>query len=215
MQSIQGNSLDRNEAPLRTREPIVLVSLVFLVALATVGRAQEFPRFQTRSANQLFEPILTEDVEGTWKSNPQEAKADAIDSARRVVTEFLRAQNPPIDWVPSEEFVKKQLIKSASEKPLTKDFGPDVGLLYQTKIRIVVTNQALTEMVQQSRLHRMQERQVDLFKVFACLVPLLVILSVYLRLEEWNKGKVSLGWLRLAAASCVGAAGSLGFWLWH
>jgi hypothetical protein len=196
-------AVDGRRVP-RRREPVLAVSLWMLCWLATGALAQDGlrPRLGAGPPPAPTEQkVFSARVEGTWKKTVEEAREDALENARDRLVAYLRAQNPPLEWAPSPAYLQQhKMIKE--DKPTPKEFGDDVGTMYQARLRVEVTAREFEEMARQDRHYRSEQRQVLLLKVLGGLLALLVAVAGYVRLDEWSKGYYT-GWLKLAAAVAV------------
>jgi hypothetical protein len=193
--------------------PTLFLSLLALCWLAAVAQGGNF--WKARSARPVPDPaleekVLSEQVEGTWKKTPQEAKEDALENARTRVIAYLRRQNPSVDWTPPADYVQTALVKE--EKVERKEFEADVGTMYRVRLGLEVAGKDRAEMMRRARHYLMEQRQACLLKVLGAMVALLAVAAGYVRLDDWSKGYYT-GWLRLGAVSCAALVMGTGVWL--
>jgi hypothetical protein len=148
-------------------------------------------------------------VVSKWETTKADAEQSALSAAQIEVIDYVRSQEPPLEWTPSLDFVRTLRKVTKEEK---KDFGSGVGHMYRVTLEVKVTPQSRKEMWQHDRNLRAQQRMLWLARLLAGMVALLAAVAGYFRMEEMTKGYYT-GWLRLAAAGFVGAAAVMLFLL--
>src|SRR5262249_61759272 len=100
---------------LMRKEPITFVGVLLLISLATGARAQEFwnPRLTPgrygTPARAPSEVYWGDTAESRYCETEQEAKSDALEKAQAKLISFLRSQDPPVEWTPPLDFVKRMV----------------------------------------------------------------------------------------------------------
>ena len=163
---------------------------------------------------------LAQTVVGTWQKTKDDAERDALEKAQETLLFYLQKREPSVLWRPDLEYIRKNLVKGTDFE--SKEFDdPNVGLMQRASLEIQVSRRDRDAMLRQDRDHKQElvdrfrahvaeQRLHRLSKVFGALVALLAGAAGYIRLDELTKGYYT-NWLRLAAASFVGAAGA-GLW---
>jgi hypothetical protein len=146
-------------------------------------------------------------VKGVAASEKDAVQA-AFAKARQGLLDYLQAQVPPIDWPPPDDFVEKHL--KISDREVIKEEVDDDQTIYQAKFSVEVTPENRQEILQSAHHYRIEQRLMDIGKIFAVLIALLAGVAGYIRLDEWSKGHFP-AWLRLAALGLLAAAG-VGVW---
>jgi hypothetical protein len=149
---------------------------------------------------------------GSLESARQKALKEAYDD----FLQYLRNQNPPIEWKPSSpEFVRKHLKTEWKDEKITQDDQSlddlqKVDRIYQVTLSVEVLPKHREEILKLDQRFHAEQRLLWLAQIVGCLIALLAAIAGYVRLDEWTKGYYS-GWLRLAAVGFIGAAGA-GLW---
>jgi hypothetical protein len=209
--------------------PLLVVGLVFFCGVAlwmrpseearvAEARAREERQYATgprkpKAPEDSANPLWTTTVEGTGLSDKKEARQNALVEACAKFRDFLREQQPPVEWMPTPDDVQKRLQPDwHEEKALEKD-DPVLGRfkVFQVSLTVQLGAEQCDKIVKLDQNHRMQQRMLWLGKIFAGVVVLLIAVAGYIRLDEWTKGYYS-GWLGLVAAGLIIAAG-VGVWL--
>ena len=152
-----------------------------------------------------------------WGRTQADAEEFALIKAQAKVGEFLREQQPGINWVPYTGFIKKSLVKGESQrlKEFDKELGQGpVGHAECWALTIAITPDTYRTMLRMEREHhlqllraerevRMGERMGILGKLLMAVVALLAAGAGYLRLEDWTKGYYTW-WLRAAVIGFLG-----------
>lgn len=211
---------------LTRKEPITLVTVLLLVGLTTAARAQDFwnprltPGRHVTPARAPGEVFWSATVESRYSETEQEAKNDALEKAQAKLISFLRSQDPPVEWTPTLDFVKK-MVKAEGYKDMDgnarREFEAKVGpgAMMQALLRLEMTNRDHDEILRKDRDQRIEQRQILWLKVFGVLIGFLGLSAVYVRLDEWTRGYYT-GMLRLAAAGGAAAiAAAAGLWFFH
>ncbi len=178
-------------------------------------------------------------VVGGWMSTPEEAVQDALDKARLKVDDYLRAQDPPMEWSVDRTYLRNNLwidlpateseFKAQKwEQPEEKNFGhkaqvesgefDGLGRMYRAAVAVRVSDKAREEFEKQEQIYQAKQRQDRaahrqgvLARVLGGLVAFLAVVACYLRLEDATKGYYTT-LLRLAALGLVALVGA-GIWL--
>jgi hypothetical protein len=132
-----------------------------------------------------------------------DAYHDALEKAQQKVTQYLRAQSPPVQWMPTTEEIER-LVKDQKEDEPPRDVK-ELGLNHQMKLQVAISPEDFKKILQFDGRERMEERLLFLLKALAAVVAVLAAIAGYVRLDEWSKGYYT-GWLRLGAAGFVAAA---------
>ncbi len=143
-------------------------------------------------------------VEG-WGKTEADAEQVALDKACAKVGDFLKHQDPPIQWHPSRDFVDRNLVKE--RKPEAKEL-PDLGQMYRVSYEVKLEPKYYREILEYDRQDRAEQRHILLAKVVGALLAVLLAVFGYFRLEEMTRGYYTL-WLRLGALALIGVAGAL------
>ena len=145
----------------------------------------------------------------------EQARSSALWKATVEFTEFLRDRSPAIEWEPSTDFVRDHLtLRWGEEKRKSNASDPVLEEIYEIGLIAEATPVTGEEIVKQDRRHRSEQRLLWLGGIVAGLVVLLGGIAGYLRLDEWSKGYYT-GWLKIAAASFIAAAGTALWWWMH
>jgi hypothetical protein len=152
-------------------------------------------------------------VAGSTESARQKAVNEAYDEFRA----YLHEQNPPIEWKPpSPEFIRKHLKTEWKDELVKRDDQnldelEKVDRIVQVTLSVEMLPKHREEILKLDQRFRAEQRMLWLAKVVGCLIAFLAGIAGYVRLDEWTKGYYS-GWLRLAVAGFIGAAGA-GLWM--
>jgi hypothetical protein len=186
------------------------------------------PAFQEQSWKVVGKRMETKD----------DAITSALQEARGEVKAFLEEQQPPVKWIPDLSFVRKYLVIDMSSKDDVPDgekgnwkeidinhhqayeetrvLDDPVGETHRVCLKVTITPDSWGKILeeQQNQLVHfrnsvMKDRMLFLLKIMIGMVALLATVAGYIRLDEWSKGYYT-NWLRLAAMSCIAAAG---WWL--
>jgi hypothetical protein len=203
---------------------------LFLMIAAVFGRhaTAEAPRAPAVAAKPpAHAPSWV--VKGEWMTTDEEAIQDAVGKAQAKVTEYLRAQAPPIQWSPDADYIKQHMLTDvkADDKELAgwEDVRPvranrgtalveskhfeGLGDLRRAALRVEISPSVTNELPTLEAKYQADQREVRatarqgmLAKVLAGVVALLVAVAGYLRLEDATKGYYTT-LLRLAAVAFV------------
>jgi hypothetical protein len=138
-------------------------------------------------------------------ADQQDADDAALQKARDKLIAYLRGQDPPLEWQPSDEYVDKNLVKEREPVKELEGLVPD-SKVYERTLKVDVDPKHFREMVDMDRRERVGERQLLLARILGGIVALLVAVFGYFRLEELTKGYYT-GWLRVGAVLLVAAVG--------
>jgi hypothetical protein len=137
-----------------------------------------------------------------------DAKEDACAKAWDQINSYLREQNPPIEWTPSRDFVRKHLARNwGAEVPIEID---ELGTVIQIPLHLELTPADRQLIARHEHDYRVEQRHEGLAKILVGLVALFAAIAGYVRLDEWSKGYYT-GILRFAAAAFV-LASAAGMW---
>jgi hypothetical protein len=145
----------------------------------------------------------------------ESARQSALIDAYHQFLEYLKDQNPPIEWSPaSPDFVLQHLKTEWKEEKIRED--DEIAKLrklpttYETTLAVAVLPKHREAILKLDQRYHSEQRMLWLGQVLGCVIALLAGIAGYVRLDEWTKGYYS-GWLRLLAVGFVGAAGA-GLW---
>jgi hypothetical protein len=208
---------------------------VFLLA-AAVCSGRQAPVRPAAAAEHLSPSWV---VAGEWMTTDEEAVQDALEKARGKVNEYLRAQNPPMEWPIDPTYLRQKLWadlpandvnflalkwndprekKLAHVAQVQADEFKGLGRMYQAAVQVTISQFARDDFQRQERVYQVKKRQDRaaarqgvLIRVLAGLVAVLTAVACYLRLEDATKGYYTT-LLRLAAVGFVTLVGA-GIWL--
>jgi len=129
----------------------------------------------------------------------EDAHQVAVEKAQQVVIEFLRSQDPPIEWTPSLNYVQNHLTKNSADEA---NEIVELGKTYRRKLKVEVDGRTYREMLNFDRHERMEQRHSLLLKVLGCFVALFIAIAGYIRLDELTKGYLT-NWLRILGISAL------------
>jgi hypothetical protein len=206
--------------------PVRLTSLVILALLVGSGYGRADGRLP-RKVRSLFAPqakpqptdaearqrdiVLSWQVDG-WGNTREDAWQRALENARTELPVHLAQHDLALDWQPSSNYIKENLVKGTPEYLNPEDFREPVGLAQGVRLQIEITAKDWQHMLQEDRQMRSESRMLILAKMLAGFVAFLGAVAGYLRLEEMTKGYYT-AWLRLAAIGFVTAVGAGLWWL--
>jgi|SRR6516164_104079 hypothetical protein len=180
-----------------------------LVALGFRSFREEYSKSSTKE--QGSSTNLTSQWSVIGRGDTEEnARLNALDKSKDQLTVYLHNLNPPVEWVPSDDFIEKSL-KLEWEKQVPEERYIHEGLTHKVRLVMEVTPKNRNELWSMDKSLRIEQRQFSVLKILAVVVAVLLAVAGYVRLDEWSKGYYTT-WLRLGAASIVGAAGA-GIWL--
>jgi hypothetical protein len=168
--------------------PSAWVSLL-AVFLLTGAVCNNLTKAQARSAippKPKPEALPSWVVAGDWMTTSQEAVDDAMEKARAKLTEYLRAQDPPMEWDPDRAYIQQKLwqnldssdeaLKAFNDEQLqandvksvavnghavqvvTRSFD-GLGEMRRAAVRVTVNAFARNEFDTQDQLYRVKQRQ--------------------------------------------------------
>jgi hypothetical protein len=156
---------------------------------------------QAAPSNSLLETAISKwptEITGYGKKTLDKAKSDGIEEIIKRINAVLRAQNPPLlTWHPDEDYVKRHVLNGegkAGEEEVTDAGGETIRYktwVYAVRPLDLVELAALDREAQ--RLARRQERVVLGLEVFAGSILVLTLLTGYLWLDAWMKGRYPRG----------------------
>jgi hypothetical protein len=163
-------------------------------------------------------------VVGTWQKTKEDALQAALEKAQEELLSFFQNRDPSFLWKPDLDYIRTKLVKGTAEesKDFRKDFNDThVGLMHRATLELQISRREREfmrsrghdyrrELQDKQRMLIAEYRMHGLSKFFGAAVALLAGLGGYIRLDELTKGYYT-HWLRLAAASLIGAVGA-GLW---
>jgi hypothetical protein len=141
------------------------------------------------------------DVRG-WGLNREDAEKDARKKAAEKVTAYLRRQQPPTMWTVTSDYVRDCLQIGSPErhKELDKDLGEAKAKCWTIRVKVsskdlaAMARLAQQEQAEQRRAAQAavsQERMAILGRILVGLLAAAGALVVYVRLDNWTKGRYS------------------------
>jgi hypothetical protein len=162
-------------------------------------------------AKSLPPSVHLKAVEGTYCDTQEKARNDVLVKARAAVIEALRAQQPPVDWQPSVDYVREHLVTRLVESK----FHPDEALLDETmwigRAEITLTPEEQRAILKMDREHTARGRVWLAGSWAAALALALGAVAGYVRAEQATQGYLTV-WLRFGLLVAFAAAGAL-VWL--
>lgn len=147
-----------------------------------------------------------------WGKTLDDARQDAMTKAYGQFLEDLRNLNPPVEWRPTADYLETQLRNRPQwGEEGTQTLPEPVGRMRHVTLTMEITDQDRQEIRRLDQEVRREGRLFFLAKILAGVLVFLTAVAGYIRLDEWSKGYYT-AWLRLGAASLVGAAGAA-IWL--
>jgi hypothetical protein len=153
--------------------------------------------------------ILSFPVKG-WANTREDAEQRALENARTELPVHLAERDLALDWRPSTNYIKDNLVKEGPEYLQPEDFQEPVGRAQGVRLLIGITAKDWQQMLREDRQMRSESRMLVLAKLLLGFVAFLGAVAGYLRLEEMTKGYYT-AWLRLATIGFVTAVGA-GIW---
>lgn len=155
-------------------------------------------------------PNRSGDEQASWVTGfgttREDAIQDAVDKAHDKILIALSRQMPNLQWLPSQKYVGTNLVKDPQYLP--SEDRPGLGTVRKVRLRVEVTAEEKSKILQMDRRYRVEQRMLLVAKGLGVLVLLLAAVAAYIRLDEFSKGYYTL-WLRLAgllaAVVAVGA----------
>lgn len=138
-----------------------------------------------------------------------DAYQSALRKAQKDLVAYLRAQSPPIRWTPTLDELGR--VAHLTKEGRMKDFGKDVGLMYEAHVRVDLTSQDRALIGERDRSEQLEDRVSAALRVLLGAVVVLAGVAGYVRLDDWSKGYYT-NWLRVGVAGVVAAACGL---FWH
>jgi hypothetical protein len=143
-----------------------------------------------------------------------DAKKEALKHLVEEMTAFLSNQDPPlVAWRPSIDYVKRNVIMDGGTP------GPDVPIenigaskcwIYSVRTLDLAALRALDQEAQ--RAERRQERVILASQFFGGFALILAVLTGYLRVDEWTRGRYRR-WLQMASVAILVLVGAGWGWL--
>jgi hypothetical protein len=144
-----------------------------------------------------------------WGETREDAEQMALENARRDVLKYFAEHNQPLEWQPTVEYIKRNLIKDLKVLP-AEDLEEPLRRWVGIRLWIEIAPEKWQFILREDRRARSESRMALSGKVLAGFVAFLGAIAGYLRLEEMTKGYYT-AWLRLAAIGFVTAVGA-GIW---
>lgn len=143
--------------------------------------------------------------ESKYCTSPEEAEDGALRDAWSKVVGWMRTAQPPLDWTPPLDFVRR--MQKGRVEVQTKDLevdGQSPITAYKGTVEVELSPKQRSEMLRADHRQRVRNRMMLLGAMTAGLVGLLMTLSGYIFLDERTKGFYT-GRLRLLAFACLTA----------
>jgi len=150
-------------------------------------------------------------VTGWPHKDEKDARNSALQKAGERVSEcYLKTLNPPIDWVPTPDFIRddkyKIVTNESTERQTIKD-DPNAPPMTSVTLNLEISDSTLKAIQEQDRHYRVEQRLWFLGRGLGGLVLLLGAIAGAIRLDEWTKGyfplPLKLGLVVLAAAGAA------------
>ncbi|WP_406694500.1 hypothetical protein V5E97_25840 [Singulisphaera sp. Ch08] len=141
-------------------------------------------------------------VKGRISATESRARDDARVQLQHQVTAWL-ATDIPASWKPPAPLIDRLIVRSEIE-PVEKDYGT----LYKATLHIDSTPARRAEIIAAYQHELVVRRMVLMGGGLAAILTCLAAVAGYIRADEATKGYYT-NWLRVAAASGVGASGVL------
>ncbi len=203
--------------PYRSGAPtwsLMVLGILFFCLVAFGFRLREVmaTEGQTPPAVPIAQPYPDPSAQWTitaegWGETTADARRDALTKAHSQFLEGVRNLNPPVQWRPSADYLDRHLHQRLHWEEDTRTLGDPVGRVEHVMLTVNLTDQDRQEIRQLDQQVRREGRLLFLAKILAGVLVFLAAVAGYIRLDEWSKGYYS-GWLRLGAASLIGAAGA-------
>jgi hypothetical protein len=182
--------------------PFVVVSLLAAAVGfgGLVACAADAKKTEAAAERNSFSNIVTE-----VGVTPDDAEHVARRTARKEVLDFLRGQQPPLEWRRPTDELDRYVVKDSvqTEKITQEERIPfELGYRYRTTLKVEVKPRDYREILEADYHHELEERHWLVGKILAGLVVLLGTVSLYFRLDEWTKGYYT-NWLRIGAATLL------------
>lgn len=143
------------------------------------------------------------DWKESWKASPQQSLDEAVALITVELSDYLRNQQPPIEWTPPAGFVENLVKRSVKLKEKQLADAPGTKK-YRYDGTVEVTPALRAEIARHDREFRSQQRMLWLALGVAGIVALVSVVAAYVRMDEMTKGYYT-GWLRVAAVGFLGA----------
>jgi hypothetical protein len=143
--------------------------------------------------------------------NLEEAENDAVEAACKEVKLYLVRTHSGLCWTPDPAYLRKSSIVHSRE--WTKRDLATTGPVIEVTYRVTLTPAQLQEIESFDRHQRVQDRHRWLGLLLAGVAAGLVVLKLYLWLEELTRG-YSTNLLRAAALVILGLVIAVLIWLW-
>jgi hypothetical protein len=205
--------------PYRSGAPtwsLMVLGILFFCLVAFGFRLREVMAFEgptTPGANPAVKPYSSTHevwhvVKDGWGKTGEDARRDALTKAYDQFLNEVRGMSPPVEWRPTADYLETRLGNRLRWTDEPADTFPDpVGRMEHVKLTVDITDQDRQEIRRLDQEVRREGRLLFLAKILAGVLVFLAAVAGYIRLDEWSKGYYT-AWLRLGAASLVGAAGA-------
>lgn len=181
----------------------LVASLIFIGLIATALRHNTpRPPIPWKRAEAREVTNLKADIVGGAHPTKAEAERLALEEAQIKVVAYLRSLDPPVEWVPSTEYVRKLAGRTPIRYDTLHAVGEDV---VKAKLTVEVNAGDRAEIRRFDRDQRSQFRMTLLAKLLAGVLVMLGAVAGYVHLEDKTKGYFT-AWLKLATALVIAAA---------
>jgi hypothetical protein len=194
---------------------LVVLGLVVTDVRAGAARVTIRPAVRGAPARLDEQKLFAQEIQGTWKGTREEALQNALEVAQVELGAYLRNQDPPVEWTPPLEYIRRHLVKDTpkyEEQKLEEPLDGRPVFKYQARVRVEMTARDQEKVFQEERKERARQRMLVLAKVVAAVTVLLAAVGGYVRLDERTKGYYST-LLRLAVVCLIAAVGAGLWWL--
>lgn len=186
----------------------ILLSLLLLTAAdAPAARSVRVTRDVVTPAPERQPIIFTVVGEGKTLEDAQE---EALETARKRITEKLRSLRPSLGWQPSAGYLREHNMTRVIRQYERKSELTGLGLLQGVELEVTVTDRQLRDMLAEDRHERQRDRHVQTFKVLGALLAFGFLFAGYVRLEELCRGFFS-GLLKVGLLASLAVVGA-GLW---
>ncbi|HYV38245.1 MAG TPA: hypothetical protein VE988_21355 [Gemmataceae bacterium] len=157
-----------------------------------------------------------------WGKDPHAAKEHALNNAREQVLAYLRIVNPPLDWKPDVEYLRKCLSWGTGQHSEDLDQPFDDGTKLECWTWTVSLSPAMLDLMRREdavyhaqlaakqRRPEAEFRMLEMAKFVGWLVLVLAGLWLYILADQWTEG-ARRPWLRFGLAS-LALGGGIGLW---
>src|SRR5690349_19839140 len=89
--------------------PTVWVNCLAIVLLTAASGCADAHGRHTPAPPAVPGALPSWTVESGWATTREDAVQEALERAQAKVVEYLRAQNPPVEWTPPRDFIRSKL----------------------------------------------------------------------------------------------------------